>query len=60
VNVSVSAGHKKLVKEWKKDDILGKWAKTAKAQKLARQKLRMTLTDFQRFKVMVLRKKVRR
>eukprot|EP00744_Colponema_vietnamica_P000134 GILI01000253.1.p2 GENE.GILI01000253.1~~GILI01000253.1.p2 ORF type:complete len:135 (+),score=41.95 GILI01000253.1:64-468(+) len=46
-----------LAKMWAKGDVLSKWEKTSWAQKLARRTTRANLSDFERFKVMVLRKK---
>ena len=40
-------------------DIEGKWANTSWAKKIATKAKRASLNDFQRFQVMVLRKKVR-
>ena len=39
-------------------DLNGKWEKTGLAQKRARQAKRAGLNDFERFKVMLLRKRV--
>lgn len=48
-----------LKKAWEADDIMGKWEKTSWAKKKAAKSKRASLTDFDRFKVMLLRKKVR-
>ena len=46
-----------LSKAFKAGDVLAKWAKTGTAQRFANQKIRRNLTDFDRFKLMVLKKK---
>mmetsp|Transcript_2818 Transcript_2818/g.6416 ORF Transcript_2818/g.6416 Transcript_2818/m.6416 type:complete len:134 (+) Transcript_2818:91-492(+) len=48
---------KTLKKALEKDDILKKWSETAWAKKLAAKVRRASMTDFERFKVMVARKK---
>merc|ERR1719502_1824222 len=40
-----------------KDGVMGKWEATAWAKKLKAQKVRSEMTDFDRFKLMVARKK---
>ncbi|TPX51579.1 hypothetical protein SeMB42_g00135 [Synchytrium endobioticum] len=40
-------------------DIWGKWQKTAWAKKMLRRKVRSTLTDFDRFRIMVAKKERR-
>ena len=45
-----------LAKAAKEFDLEGKWSKTPAAQKFERQNKRAALNDFDRFKVMVLRK----
>eukprot|EP00123_Amoebidium_parasiticum_P000948 comp11901_c1_seq1/m.6548 comp11901_c1_seq1/g.6548 ORF comp11901_c1_seq1/g.6548 comp11901_c1_seq1/m.6548 type:complete len:136 (-) comp11901_c1_seq1:78-485(-) len=52
---STRSGHVK--KAFEKAEIAAKWEKSAWAKKLATRKARASLTDFDRFKVMVLRKK---
>eukprot|EP00034_Subulatomonas_tetraspora_P001695 GABW01002029.1.p2 GENE.GABW01002029.1~~GABW01002029.1.p2 ORF type:complete len:130 (-),score=49.98 GABW01002029.1:47-436(-) len=42
---------------WEKQSITATWEKTAWAQKLARRQVRAKLSDFDRFKIMCLRKK---
>ena len=49
----------KLDAAWKEQDVDAKWAKTSWAKKRVAKTKRANLTDFQRFKAMVLRKKVR-
>jgi large subunit ribosomal protein L14e len=49
----------KLDAAWKEQDVDAKWAKTSWAKKRVVKTKRANLTDFQRFKAMVLRKKVR-
>lgn len=46
-----------LSKAWKEGDIDAKWAKTSWAKKKNARLKRANLTDFDRFKVMVLRKR---
>jgi len=48
-----------LTKAFKTADVLGQWAKSGTAQRFANQKIRRTLSDFDRFKLMLLKKKVR-
>merc|ERR1719446_1426341 len=40
-----------------KDDLMGKWGKTSWAQKISAKKTRSEMTDFDRFKLMVAKKK---
>ena len=47
-----------VLKAMKKDDIDGKWALTSWAKKLNKAATRGSLSDFDRFKVMILRKQV--
>merc|ERR1740130_1708366 len=56
-NIVRGAREKTLKLALNKDDVMGKWAKTAWAKKLAAQKARKDMTDFDRFKLMVARKK---
>lgn len=46
-----------LAKAFTKADVLGQWQKTTWARKLARHATRSSLGDFDRFKLMLLRKK---
>ena len=46
-----------LAKAFTKADVLGQWQKTTWARKLARHATRSALGDFDRFKLMLLRKK---
>lgn len=57
VKIGRGARGKSLTKAWKAADIETKWANTTKAKKLAARKRRTELTDFERFQVMILRKK---
>lgn len=45
-------------KAWQANEIDGKWAKSGYAQKADRVERRKNLNDFERFKVMRLRKQV--
>ena len=46
-----------LTRAFTKADVLGQWAKTSWAKKAARAATRSSLGDFDRFKLMLLRKK---
>jgi len=52
-------GHKSLVQILEKQDIMGQWSKTAWAVKLDNRVKRAALTDFDRFKLMKLKKQRR-
>ncbi|EAW08744.1 60S ribosomal protein eL14 [Aspergillus clavatus NRRL 1] len=54
-----AAGTGPVKKLWEKNEIDGKWAKTSIAQKTDRAERRKNLTDFERFKVLRLRKQAR-
>jgi len=54
-----AAGTGPVKKLWEKNEIDGKWAKTGFAQKTESTNRRKNLTDFERFKVLRLRKQVR-
>ncbi|PKY06773.1 60S ribosomal protein L14-A [Aspergillus campestris IBT 28561] len=54
-----SAGTGPVRKLWQKNEIDGKWAKSNYAQKTERTERRKNLNDFERFKVMRLRKQAR-
>jgi large subunit ribosomal protein L14e len=54
-----AAGTGPVKKLWAKNEIDGKWAKSAYAQKTDRAERRKNLSDFERFKVLRLRKQVR-
>jgi large subunit ribosomal protein L14e len=56
VKIPRNATQKKIVAAWKEQDILGKWQKTAWAKKLESKKRRASLTDFDRFKLMIAKK----
>jgi large subunit ribosomal protein L14e len=47
-----------LAKKVQAQDLAGKWNKTAWAKKMAKKAARQSLTDFDRFKLMLARKKV--
>lgn len=53
-----AAGTGPVKKLWAKNEIDGKWAKSSFAQKTDRSERRKNLTDFERFKVLRLRKQV--
>ncbi|RJE26114.1 60S ribosomal protein L14 [Aspergillus sclerotialis] len=54
-----SAGTGPVRKLWQANEIDGKWAKSNYAQKTERAERRKNLNDFERFKVMRLRKQAR-
>ncbi|PYH94274.1 60S ribosomal protein L14-A [Aspergillus ellipticus CBS 707.79] len=54
-----AAGTGPVRKLWQKNEIDGKWAKSSFAQKTDRAERRKNLTDFERFKVLRLRKQAR-
>ncbi|KAJ5109950.1 Protein transport protein yif1 [Penicillium argentinense] len=54
-----AAGTGPVKKLWAKNEIDGKWAKSSFAQKTDRAERRKNLTDFERFKVLRLRKQAR-
>jgi large subunit ribosomal protein L14e len=56
VKISRNARQKTLVKAWADAEIESKWSETSMAKKLAIKSKRASLTDFDRFKVMVARK----
>merc|ERR1719440_1254412 len=56
IKVPKSARQKTLVKAWNEEKVEETWAATSWAKKLARKKVRASLTDFQRFQLMVARK----
>ncbi|KAJ3148505.1 60S ribosomal protein L14 [Geranomyces michiganensis] len=56
VDVPRTIGTPALKKAIEKQDLAGRWAKTAWAQKIARRNARAELGDFDRFKLMVARK----
>jgi len=57
VNIAHGARQKKIKKQWAKEGVLDKWNKTAWAKKRATRAARENLSDFERFKVMVARKR---
>jgi len=55
-----AAGTGPLAKVWEKEEIDKKWAESSWAKKREQQQRRRALTDFERFKVMRLKKQVSR
>merc|ERR1719436_2182882 len=51
------AREKTLRAALQKDDVMNKWAQTAWAKKLKAKQVRADMSDFERFKLMVARKK---
>ena len=58
LRISPSAREKQVRTRFVEGDILAKWEKTSWAKKIAMQKRRKTLTDFDRFKLKVLKQQV--
>jgi large subunit ribosomal protein L14e len=56
VKISRNAREKTLKKAWVDGDIMAKWESSSWAKKLDSKKKRASLSDFDRFKVMVARK----
>jgi large subunit ribosomal protein L14e len=56
VNIQQNARQKTLKKAWAEADVLAKWEASSWAKKLASKKKRASLSDFDRFKVMVAKK----
>jgi len=56
IDIQFNARQKTINKAWKAADMDAKWEATSWAKKLASQKKRASLTDFDRFKVMVAKK----
>jgi large subunit ribosomal protein L14e len=56
VKMQKNPRQKTLTKAWADQDIQGKWDSSAWAKKLVSRKKRASLTDFDRFKVMVAKK----
>lgn len=57
IKIPRGVGHKALVKAFNKNDVLNKWNKTAWAKKLKARETRRNLNDFDRYKVMVSKRK---
>lgn len=57
VKIGRGARQASLLKAMEKADVVNKWNQTAWAKKLARQQVRANLNDFQRFQVMIHKKK---
>lgn len=53
-----AAGTSPVAKLWEKEEIDKKWAESSWAKKREQQERRRTLSDFERFKVMRLKKQV--
>lgn len=47
---------RQLAALWKSEDVQGKWDATNWAKKIQKRKLRASMTDFDRFQVMLARK----
>ena len=58
IPISHSAREKQVRKRFEEGEILSKWEKTSWAKKIAMRKRRKTLTDFDRFKLKVLKQQV--
>lgn len=57
IDIPRNASFPEMKKAFEEADIAGKWEATSWARKLASKRRRASLSDFDRFKVMVLRKK---
>lgn len=56
VKIQLNAREKTLKRAWAEADVLAKWEASSWAKKLATRKKRASLSDFDRFKVMVAKK----
>lgn len=56
VKIQRNARQRTLKKAWEEADVLAKWEASSWAKKLAAKKKRASLSDFDRFKVMVAKK----
>jgi large subunit ribosomal protein L14e len=56
VKIQMNAREKTLKKAWTEADVMAKWEASSWAKKLASRKKRASLSDFDRFKVMVAKK----
>ena len=56
VKIQVNARQKTLVAAWKTADTQAKWDASSWAKKLQSKKTRLSLSDFDRFKVMIAKK----
>mmetsp|Transcript_76692 Transcript_76692/g.248265 ORF Transcript_76692/g.248265 Transcript_76692/m.248265 type:complete len:135 (+) Transcript_76692:78-482(+) len=54
------AREKALRKALEREDIMNKWSQTNYAKKLKAKEARRTMTDFERFKLMVVKRRVRK
>ena len=59
LNIPRAIGHGPLKKKWEEDEVDSKWSESPWAKAQAQREKRKNLTDFERFKVMRLRKQVR-
>lgn len=59
IRISHSAREKQVRKRFEEGEILAKWEKTSWAKKIAMRKKRKMLTDFDRFKLKVLKQQVK-
>ncbi|MCJ1443896.1 MAG: hypothetical protein MMC23_004396 [Stictis urceolatum] len=58
-NLPRAIGHGPLKKAWEKHEVDSKWTESSAAKSKAKREKRRQLTDFERFKVMKLRKQAR-
>jgi large subunit ribosomal protein L14e len=56
VKIQLNAREKTLKRAWAEADVMAKWEASSWAKKLATRKKRASLSDFDRFKVMVAKK----
>ena len=57
VTVPRNARQKALIAAWEEADVMSKWLATSWAKKLSNKTKRTAMTDFDRFEVMIARKK---
>jgi len=56
VKINFNPKSKTLTAAWEKEEILSKWEASSWAKKIANKRKRASLSDFDRFKVMVAKK----
>lgn len=58
VAITRNARQTTLVRAWEEADVMAKWSASSWAKKLANKQKRASMTDFDRFEVMLARKKL--
>ena len=56
VKIKLNISHKELAAVWKSEGVMDKWEQTSWAKKLRSRNARKTMTDYDRFAVMLARK----